>query len=252
MPSPRPRVPPVTTTLRITTDQLAGAVHAEAGDEVDCRGNLVPRQRLATMPQQLFLDLGHAAGRALGDRLELDVRDDERAGDRTLSCAHARHPHARMAVQHRFDFLGMDLEPADVDDAAAAADEVVTLTASLDHVSGVHEAVGAEQRLVARVEIAARGAPRTNAKRAVLRLHLRTTIGPRAEQARRKAGATVADVEGDAGLRRREGVSDLRVRVARAQTIENRLVRDLARQTHILRRDAVGGRAHERATPVRR
>src|SRR5436309_1768627 len=120
MPSPRPRLPPVTTTLRITADQLAGAVHAEPGDEVDRRGNLVPRQRLATVPQQLLLDVRRDAVRAVGGRLELDIGDHEGAGDRTLSRAHARHAHARVAVQYGLDFFGMHLQPADVDDAAAA------------------------------------------------------------------------------------------------------------------------------------
>ena len=47
-----------------------------------------------------------------------------------------------MAVDHRLDLFRMHLQPADIDDAAAAADEIIAVAAQLDHVAGVDEAVG--------------------------------------------------------------------------------------------------------------
>ena len=46
-----------------------------------------------------------------------------------------------MAVDHRLDLLGMHLQAADIDDAAAPADEEVAAAAQLDHVAGVDEAL---------------------------------------------------------------------------------------------------------------
>ena len=63
----------------------------------------------------------------------------------------ARHPHVGMPVDHRLDLLGMNLQAADIDDAAAPADEVIAVAAQLDHVAGVDEAVGVGQRGAHRV-----------------------------------------------------------------------------------------------------
>ena len=51
-----------------------------------------------------------------------------------------------MPVDHGFDFLGMNLQAADIDDAAAPADEVITVAAQFDHVAGVDESVLVGQR----------------------------------------------------------------------------------------------------------
>ena len=56
-------------------------------------------------------------------------------------------PHAGMAVDHRLDFLGMNLEAADIDDAAAPADEIIAIAAQFDHVAGIDEAVGIRERI---------------------------------------------------------------------------------------------------------
>ena len=58
----------------------------------------------------------------------------------------ARHPHLGMPVDHGLDLLGMNLQPADIDDAAAPADEVIAVAAQLDHVAGVDEAFGVGER----------------------------------------------------------------------------------------------------------
>ena len=89
---------------------------------------------------------------------EDDVGDHDGAGDRAPARPRARHPYGLVPVDHRLDLLGMDLQPADVDDAAAPADEVVALAAQLDHVAGVDEALGIGERGRIGADIGARRA----------------------------------------------------------------------------------------------
>jgi hypothetical protein len=70
-----------------------------------------------------------------------DIRDHNRAGDRTAARLGARHAHVRMAVDDGFDLLGMNLQTADIDDAASPADEVITVTAEFHHIAGVDKSV---------------------------------------------------------------------------------------------------------------
>ena len=46
-----------------------------------------------------------------------------------------------MPVDHRLDLFRMHLQSADIDDAAPAPDEVVAVTAPLDDIAGIDEAV---------------------------------------------------------------------------------------------------------------
>src|SRR5258708_14772851 len=79
MPSPKPRLPPVTMTLRRMPGHLACRGDLERRDDADSRRNLVRRQRVATGLE----DLVRGAGR-LGSALEHHVRGDEGAGDWTV------------------------------------------------------------------------------------------------------------------------------------------------------------------------
>src|SRR5258708_28199487 len=56
MASPRPRLPPVTMTLRTGTHQLAGAAQLQGGDETQLRRDLVCGQHAAAGAQQVTLD----------------------------------------------------------------------------------------------------------------------------------------------------------------------------------------------------
>src|ERR1700675_1660794 len=82
---PKPRLPPVTTTLRIMASQLAGRSNLQRRDESDRRGNLVCRQALVTDLQDLALDVrGLTLWTArVGLSLQHDVGDDQRARDGT-------------------------------------------------------------------------------------------------------------------------------------------------------------------------
>ena len=54
-----------------------------------------------------------------------------------------------MAVDHGFDLFGMHFQAADIDDAAAAAGEQVTIAAQLHHVAGIDKAVPIGERRMA-------------------------------------------------------------------------------------------------------
>ena len=138
-----------------------------------------------------------------------------------------------MAVDHRLDLLRMHLQPADIDDAVAPADEVVALAAQLDHVAGVDEAVGVAERRP-RAEIAASGARRAErSEPSSTRISTspgRPTIGwPESPPARRSPRRRRRPRS-----RRRRGRSA--AGEARLQRVENGLVGDLARQADVARR----------------
>ncbi len=67
-----------------------------------------------------------------------------------------------MPVDHGFNFLWMNLEAANVDDAAAPANEVIPVAAQLDHVAGVDEAVRVGQSIRAPPDIGMRHPQRAN------------------------------------------------------------------------------------------
>src|SRR5665647_3620989 len=132
-----PRLPPVTTTLCIVAGQLSGRRDIERRYEFDHDRHLVRRQPVPAISQNFIADEIAAAWVAAVD--QNDIVDHDRAGDRALARSGAGHPHLRMAVDNGFDFLRMNLETADIDDAAAAADEVIPVAAQLDHIPGVDE-----------------------------------------------------------------------------------------------------------------
>src|SRR5580704_13355492 len=169
MPSPSPRLAPVTKTVRaalaIAPRQFAGRTDVERRHDRDGRRNLVARQGFAAERQYFVLDLLLAASaRAIG--FQHDVGNHDRAGDRALLRPHQRHSHLWMPVDDRFDLLGMYLQSADIDDAAAAAGENVTIAAPLHHVAGIDETVAIAQRML-RAKIALRRARGADTQRAV-------------------------------------------------------------------------------------
>src|ERR1700686_4487401 len=170
MPSPSPRLAPVTRTMRaalaITPRQFAGRGDVERRHDRDGRGDLMARQRFAAERQYVVLDLQLAA-RARVFRFQNDIRNDDRAGDRILLRPHQRYSYLRVPIDDRLDLLGVNLQSADIDDAAAAAGEGVTIAAPLHHVAGIDEAVVIAQRRMLRAEIAFRRARRADAQRAV-------------------------------------------------------------------------------------
>src|ERR1700712_1491441 len=87
MPRPRPRVPPVTRTLR--TAEFSGGGDGEVGDGADHGGHLVRREGGAAGGQPLVADL---VEREI--TLQYDVGDDDPAGDRALAAANLGHADA--------------------------------------------------------------------------------------------------------------------------------------------------------------
>src|SRR4051812_45008916 len=106
MPRPSPRLPPVTTTLRMTS-QLAAGGNVEGRNETDGGRNLVSREALAAYLEDLALDVAAVPVRARlrGIDREHDVGCDERAGDRASAGSYLRHAHGRVPVDGRLDFL---------------------------------------------------------------------------------------------------------------------------------------------------
>src|SRR5579872_2073710 len=144
MPSPRPRVPPVTSTLRMGTRQLARRVYGERCHLSQRGWNLVGWQRAPALFQDFRPDGVKAAFRT--GCTKNDVRDDDGAGYGTATSPDAGHPHRGVLVDDGFDFFRMDLLAADIDDALAAPDEVIAVATYFDHVARVHKAVRIGQR----------------------------------------------------------------------------------------------------------
>src|SRR5450432_4840046 len=168
MARPMPRLPPVTTTLCIVPRQFAGRRNLERGYEFDHGRHLVRRQLGPAIGQNLIADVvAPAYIAAIGEN---DIGDHDRTGDRALARSGAGHPHLRMPVDDGLDFLRMNLEAANVDNAAAPADEVISLAAQLDHVAGVDEAVAVSEFGGVLADIGVRRPGRPDPQRSVLDL----------------------------------------------------------------------------------
>src|SRR6185437_12241224 len=102
IPRPRPRLPPVTRTLR-TAGQLAGTGNVQRGDEPQNPRDLVRREVLAAERQNLPVEIrqGIVVRVRTGLVLQHDVRGDERTGDPALLRSHHRHADRRMSVDRR-------------------------------------------------------------------------------------------------------------------------------------------------------
>src|SRR5262245_4663989 len=107
------------------TGQLAGGGNPERRHETNGRRDLVRREALVTDLKNLALEVHTVAGGGL--LREDDIGGDEGTCDRASARPHHRHADGRMTVDRRLDFLRVDLQSADVDDAAAPAEEVVAV-----------------------------------------------------------------------------------------------------------------------------
>ena len=101
------------------------------------QGMMFVNQTVVSSILVLALYRGGAVNERLDDALvEDDIGGDQRAGDRVPARLDEAGVHAGMHVDHRLDFLGIDLGAADIDDAAAAADKIAPVVAQFDHVPG--------------------------------------------------------------------------------------------------------------------
>ena len=156
-----------------------------------------------------------------------------------------------MLVNHSFNLLGMNLKPADVDDPAAAPDEVIAPIAQLKHVTRVDVTVRADERGILSAQVAPRRSRRADPQRAVLDFHVDAVAGlPKV--AGRNACEAILDFEPHASLGGRKGVGDFSFWVDSPQSVKYALIGDLTGQTNVLRRDPSGSAAHERTAPMRR
>src|SRR5271165_7155278 len=116
IPSPSPRLPPVTRMLRMTADQLSRSRDVERCHLVQNGGNLMGAQRAAAQGADLAFDCLEPDAGCIGPGIRHDLRDHDCPGDRTRPRRDARHVHGWMPVDYRLDYLRMDLEAADIDD----------------------------------------------------------------------------------------------------------------------------------------
>src|SRR5262245_27022728 len=124
MPSPKPRLPPVTTTLCIVPDQLARMGDFEIGHEAYHGQYLVFRQSAPTELENLPLHIFAALAR-LRLVVQEHIGDDDRSGEWVLPRSNQRHAHFRVPIDDPLDLLGMHLEPTDIHDAALASQEMI-------------------------------------------------------------------------------------------------------------------------------
>src|SRR5437763_5529917 len=115
MARPIPRLPPVTTTLCILAGQLAGWRHVERRDEAYHRRHLVNRKRPATIRHDLVAN--RIGLQPICRRRENDVGDHDGTCDWAAARSDPRHANLPMPIYDGLDLLGVNLEPADIDDA---------------------------------------------------------------------------------------------------------------------------------------
>src|SRR6516225_9066240 len=130
MARPTPRLPPVITTLSIA-GELSGFGDVERRHDADRGRNLMGRELVAAGAEDLLPDAAIiVAGKLRRSLVRQDhIGHDDGARDRIAPRLDERHPHPLLAVDDGLDLLGMDLEAADIDDAAAPADEIIAIAA---------------------------------------------------------------------------------------------------------------------------
>src|SRR5207247_10083877 len=167
--------------------------------------------------------------------LQDDIGDDQRTGDRASPRPNDRHSHGRVAVDDGLNFLGVDLQPTDIDDSAPSTKEVITVTAPLHNVASVDKALTVDKGQSFLAEIADRGPRGTDPKRTVHDLHFQ--LATRADQAHRESLETVIDLESDTCFRRGMGMADGSLRVDATKRIQDRLVWCVYGQSDLAWRD---------------
>ena len=155
-----------------------------------------------------------------------------------------------MLVDDLLDFLGMHLQPADIDDAGAAALEEAAVAFLLHHVVRVDKTLVVEQFQTALTDIGGRGPFGADMQRTVAQAQLDFAIG--VQQRRRKSLAPIGDLEPDACLGRGVGVGNDGPGIDGAQGVENGAIGDFAGEPDIFRVDEFSVGAHQQLAPMRR
>src|SRR5262249_3796211 len=98
MARPRPRLPPVTTTLRMMPRKLAGLGDIEGGNEADHGRHLVLGETGAAALHDLPFERSGALACGILLATQQNVGNHDFASDRVASRAHERHAHVGVAV----------------------------------------------------------------------------------------------------------------------------------------------------------
>src|SRR5580698_295962 len=138
IPNPNPRLPPVTITLRMVTDELSSLSDRQRGNEVDDGRDLVRGEFLTAEQQDGLPYLRFVLALVVRFRIQHNISNHQCAGDGIFSGSNQRHTNFRMAIYDRFDFFRMDLQAADIDDPVAPADEIVAVPTEFEGIACIH------------------------------------------------------------------------------------------------------------------
>src|SRR5271156_609533 len=156
-----------------------------------------------------------------------------------------------MPVYHSFDFLRVNLQSTDIDDTATPSDKIVAVAAQFDHIAGVNESIRVDQCGYVSTDIGLCGALGAYTQRSFNDLHL-YSIAVLVNKSGRKSLAAVGHGEADTRLSRCIGMADGSARKGLCQSIEHRLVCDLARKANVAGRKMRYRSAHQELSPMRR
>src|SRR3954463_326431 len=109
MPSPSPRLPPVTMTLPIVPSKLTGWGYSQGGNEANRCRNLVSVQGASTGLENFRLGIlsYRSIESFLGITGENNVGGDHGSRDWISARFDERHPYLWMSIDHCLDFLRM-------------------------------------------------------------------------------------------------------------------------------------------------
>src|ERR1700722_10286415 len=158
IPSPNPRLPPVTITLRMVTDELSCLRNRQCRNEIDGGRDLVRGKFLAAEVQDVLPCLPVVSVFVVGLSLQNDIRNYKSTGDGIFPRSNQRHANLWMAVDDRFYFLRMDLKSSDVDDPITPADEIVAIPAKFERIACIHKALRILERAAVFTQVTKRGA----------------------------------------------------------------------------------------------
>src|SRR5690349_4421045 len=114
---PKPRLPPVTMTLRTLAHQLACHLDTLVLQKRNSAGYFVPRKGFPAEFQNLPLKVGRLT--VLHRCPQSHVGNDKSAGNGAVSLPHDGHAYLRVTVDHRLNLFRMNLQSAHIDNAVA-------------------------------------------------------------------------------------------------------------------------------------
>src|SRR5580658_6505001 len=108
-------------TLRIRAPHLPRLGNGQSRNETERSRNFVPWKSIPAYLQNFLFQSPAFSVRSFWVLLQNNVGHDHGASNRVSSRPHTRHQYARMAVNQCLNFLRVNFQAPDIDDAAASA-----------------------------------------------------------------------------------------------------------------------------------